>query len=100
MTDELTAEEEEIAAWLMNVAIPKRTREEVVKYLLAARTKLWDDLNRENFTTTRWDYGYGGESVESPETDHEALYEWIVERERSILGMTLEEFAKQDWRLD
>lgn len=70
------------------------THEEIMKYILATRTQLWNELNCENFATSEWEYGYGGESVEVAATDHAALYEWIVARERRLLdGMTLEEFV-------
>lgn len=97
---ELTPNEEESVKWLMEWAIPKRSREDAVEIVLIQRTELWNKLRIENFAEAGSDYGYGGEVVDTLETDHDALWKWITEREKSILGMTLEEFAKTDWRIE
>jgi hypothetical protein len=97
---ELSADERDAYQWLTKGMLPSNclSHEDAIKCILRQRTKLWDKLNRENFAETGSDYGYGGEIVDTVETNHEALYEWIVERERKILGMTLEEFSTKDWK--
>lgn len=82
--------------WFTTDLRPPISREEAEKVVLACRTKLWNDLVIENFSTTEWDYGYGGESYEHAATDHTALYDWITERERRLLGgKTLEEYTHE-----
>lgn len=58
-------------------------------------TLLWHELNREEFHDSAYDYGYGGEVYNYATTDYDRLFNWIIERERRLLGgMTLEEFVE------
>jgi len=91
---ELTPEEQETLDWLLKYARPQMTREAAVEALFMARTELFVELASKDFSKTGGDYGYGGEWFEHAETDTEALCKWIVEREKRILGVTLEEFGK------
>lgn len=89
----LIEDEQETVDWCMEWAIPKRTITQALEVVRVMRTSLFGELMHENFAKTDYDYGYGG-MVPVTVTDHEALQLWIEDRERRILGMTLEEWVR------
>lgn len=97
---DLTPDEQDQVGWLMN-GYGKPTREEAEAIVRVWRTELYQQLSIENFGEQGSDYGYGGEVVDTIQTDHMALWKWITEREKRLLdGFTLEEFVKMDWRFE